>query len=287
MTLRVLGLIVVIITLPNAVRAQAVLAPTPSSSPSTLCAQGLSAIVSRPTQTTSACTVDSNHILIESGFQAESAMAASPYATQTYPNAVIRIGTTVPHLELDVTPPSAIRSAGMTFASDAAFGVKYLMSYAATFAYGVNILLTVPTGSDATASNNPNALGSSNGHGYIGNVNFQGAIGKVVGYGGTLSFNSLAFPVSPSVTARYVSFVPSLDVTFTLSGTTLFVEGYLQSHGEGPGTATHSWFDAGVTKDFGKTQYDVEFGVSNGVRPMTGMTPIRRRFVGAGVSYGF
>lgn len=155
-------------------------------------------------------------------------------------------------------------------------------------AYGMNAILTMPTGSDPTAASNPNGLGSSNGVGFTANVNVQGSLGKVVGYGASLSYNSLAFPVSPKVTTRYSSFIPSLTITFALPGsTTFFIESYRQSNGEGPGTNAHTWFDAGFAKDIGKAQYDVEVGTSNGVVPVGGGAATRRRYIGFGISYGF
>jgi hypothetical protein len=112
-------------------------------------------------------------------------------------------------------------------------------------------------------------------------------LGKVFGYGGTFSVNELAM-ASPSGPTRYSSVLPSLDVTDTLPGAwTLFVEGYRQTHGEGPATPAHFWFDGGVTKDIGNAQLDVEYGVSNRVVPMPSAPGIGRHYIGAGLSYYF
>jgi hypothetical protein len=151
-TLRTAILVAVLVAAPIAVEAQSAPAPAPSASSSDICAQGLSAIVSRSTQTTSACVVQPAHILIESGFQAASITGENPHAAQSYPNVVIRIGTVIPRVELDVQPPNVSRSAGSTFAGDVGFGVKFQMPAGATFAYGANVLLTVPSGSDPTTT---------------------------------------------------------------------------------------------------------------------------------------
>jgi hypothetical protein len=117
------------------------------------------------------------------------------------------------------------------------------------------------------------------------NLNIQGSLGRTFGCGGTFSVNALAM-TSATGTSRYASVIPSLNVTDVLPGAwTLFVEGYRQSNGEGPGTPAHLWFDGGVMKDVGNAQFDLEYAVSNRIVPMPGAAGMRRRYVGAGLSY--
>ena len=73
----------------------------------------ISAIVSRPTLTNSVCTVRPNHVEIEMGYLNTTSSSGSN--TVTYPQTLIRVGTTIPALELQIAPPEVTRaSAGGT-----------------------------------------------------------------------------------------------------------------------------------------------------------------------------
>ena len=127
-------------------------------------------------------------------------------------------------VELDLFPPSAIRSAGLTATSDIGASLKWQIHSTPSFAYGVNVSATAPTGSDPLT--NPNGLGSANASTYTYNLNIQGSLGRIFGYGGTFSVNSLAVASAAGPT-RFSSVLPSLDVTDALpAALTLFVEGY-------------------------------------------------------------
>ncbi|MBV9439212.1 MAG: hypothetical protein JOZ24_04390, partial [Candidatus Eremiobacteraeota bacterium] len=84
-----------------AAAAAAPAAPSPSPTPAPdLCSSGLSALVSRPTQTTSPCSVAPGHVMIETGYQTQTVDGgANRYTFQTAPNATIRVGTRIPTLE--------------------------------------------------------------------------------------------------------------------------------------------------------------------------------------------
>lgn len=276
-------------------------APLPAASPAAsaspapdLCSTGLSAVVSRPTQTTAACIVEPNQILLESGYQSQTVDAADgSYTYRSYPLATIRIGTTLRKVEFDVIPPGAIRSAGASAASDAGAGVRWQIGSTPSFAYGVNAIATAPTGTDPAG--NPNGLGSANGATYVANANIQGTLGKVLGYGATLGVASLTTvsPGTPGGTpgaggtvARYTSVLPSLDVTVALPASFgLALEAYRQSNGEGIATPSHTWLDAALTKDVGNAQFDLSYGTSNRIAPAPGAPGVRRRYVGFGLSY--
>jgi hypothetical protein len=79
--------------------------PTPSA-PSDPCGSILS-IVTRPTVTTSVCTVRPHDVLIESGYTNTQTAGARGGTTVAYPHAYLRFGTSDPRLEFDVTPPIA------------------------------------------------------------------------------------------------------------------------------------------------------------------------------------
>jgi hypothetical protein len=273
--------------------------PTPTSSPSPapsvasntptdICSSGLSAIVSRPTQTTAACVVKSNHVLIESGYQSQTVKVSGPgsFTFQTVPNATIRVGTALKNVEFDLIPPTSIRSSGVSATSDIGAGVRWQIYSTPTVAYSVNAIATANTGSNPL--NNPNGLGSTNTGTYIANANIQGAFGKVFGYGATFSYQDLA-TAGIAGSTRFISLVPSVELTYSMPAAwTLALEAFRQTNGEGPQTQGHTWYDAALMKDIGsKAQFDINYGVSNGIVPAPGVAIVQRHYVGAGVSYYF
>ncbi len=295
--------LVALVALPAAVRAQTIVAPSPSpASPAAssaaapdLCSTGLSAVVSRPTQTTSTCVVKPGQILIETGYQSQTVdVAGGSYTYQSLPSAAIRIGTKLRNVEFQVLPPSALRSAGVSATSDVGAGLKWQIGSTPSFAYGVNVIATAPTGSDPLAS--ANGLGSADAGTYVYNANVQGSLGKIFGYGATLSVDRLAAAPAPGAgsggftgvpaSVRYTSVIPSLDVTVSLPASFgLAVEAFRQSNGEGPATPGHTWFDAALSKDAGNAQFDLSYGASNRISPAPGLPGVRRHYVGFGVSY--
>ena len=101
--------------------AQTVPSPSPSPSsapaaPSTLYpalrnndpCTSLSAIITRPSVTNSVCTVRPNHVLVETGYTNTTTPGVGN--TVTYPLTLIRVGTKIPGLEFDLTPPSVVRA---------------------------------------------------------------------------------------------------------------------------------------------------------------------------------
>jgi hypothetical protein len=275
--------------LPTAALAQTV-APSPApSAPAAvatpapdLCSSGLSAVVSRPTQTTAACVVKSSQILIESGYQTQTVDAgAGSYTYQSFPNQTIRIGTPLSGVEFDIIPPSALHGNGFAARSDSGIGARWQLESTPTFAYSVNAIATFATGSNPGLS--PVGLGSAGSGTFLVNGNVQGVINSVFGYGATLEIGQLS-----SGGISYASFVPSLDLTASLPNNYgITVEGYMQTHGEGPGTPTHTWFDAALSKDVGNAQLDLSYGVSNRIVVSPGLPGVARHYAGFGVSFLF
>jgi len=252
--------------------------PSEPPAPADLCSSGIGAIVTRPTQTTSVCVVKPNHVLVETGYQTETVKAPGPpYTFQSVPNAEIRVGTELRNVEIDVFPPNSLRSAGVTALADVAAGVKWQIASTPTFAYGVNVNGTAPTGSNPLT--NPSGLGSANFGTATYNVNVQGVLGSVFGYGGTLSENDLVVPTG----RRYSSFVPSLSLSMSLpQSTSLFAEVARFTNAGGPGTPTRTQYIVGVTRDVrARMQLDVETGFSP--TAATG----KYRYLAAGASYYF
>lgn len=260
--------------------------PVPSASPSPpvdICSSGLSAVVSRPTQTNATCSVKSGHVLEESGYQAEtvSVSGGGSYNLLSFPNTTLRIGTGMQNVEIDVVPPTLFRANGSSATSDVGLGARWQIESTPTFAYGVNYVITAPTGSNPAA--NPYGLGSANQPTLVANANVEGSINSVLGYGATFSYQSLNAGMT-----HYISIVPSLDVTVALPASWgLVFEGWRQTNGEGPATPAHIWFDAGVAKDIGNAQLDLNYGISNRISIGSGLPTVQRTYVGAGLSYLF
>ena len=122
-------IVAALVAFPAAAGAQAAPSPSPAASATPapdICSTGLGAVVGRPTQTTAACVVKPNQVLIESGYQTQTVDAAgASYTFQSYPLATIRIGTKLRNVEFDVIPPSAIRSAGTNAVGDTGAGVRW------------------------------------------------------------------------------------------------------------------------------------------------------------------
>ncbi|HYW54957.1 MAG TPA: hypothetical protein VE826_13375, partial [Dongiaceae bacterium] len=98
----------------------------------------MSAIVGRPTVTSAVCTVRPNHVELETGYTNTTFSAGGGNAV-TYPQAVIRVGTSVPALELQIGPPGASRTSAGGIASgatDAGAGLKYVFGYTPKFSWG-------------------------------------------------------------------------------------------------------------------------------------------------------
>ncbi|MGD1067586.1 MAG: hypothetical protein ABR975_12285 [Vulcanimicrobiaceae bacterium] len=297
MRLRLL-LSLVLVAFPLAARAQtlAPMSPTPTTSPTPApsasptgdyCSNGgLGALVSRPTQTNSVCVVPSGHTLIETGYQSQTVLGGAAGLTyQSVPDATVRIASPLHDVEVQVFPPIAYRVDGTSATSDIGIGLKWQIAATPTFAYGVSASNTLVTGTNPLT--NVAGLGSATVPTQNYSAQFAWQLGKVFGLAGGLELSELASALATGP-QHYASTLPSLELSDALPASwSLFVEGFTQSHGEGPGTPTHVWGDAGVSKDIGSAQLDVEYGASNAIVVAPSLPLVRRHYVGAGVSYEF
>ena len=222
----------------------------PSLGPNDPCTS-INAIVTRPSVTNSVCTVRPNHVLIETGYLNTSFKAGGN--TVTYPNAAIRIGTRIPALELDVSPPTAQRTnaGGVTTATtDVGAGLKYVFGYTPRFNWGGQAFFTAPTGLNG---------GSSNGATSVYALNAGYTLTPVFSLATTLSSGSLT-----NGAQRWNSFVPSLVLGASLPNTTgLFAEIARFSNANGPGSATRTQYLFGVSRGIGpRVQLDASTAFS-------------------------
>lgn len=245
--------------------------PAPTQAASDPCAPILN-VVNRPTVTTTACVVKPNKAMIETGYQNTSFDGAGNNLV-TYPRAFLRVGTKVPNLEFDLTPPSYAKQFGIKGATDVAFGVKYQLGSTDKFVYSVNGGVSAPTGTNGF---------SAGGTVYDGSLNASYALNSVFSLAGSANFLSQP-SVNPATnaTTRFRSFQPSLLLTAALpSDTQIFGEVSSLSNANGPGTKTATLYDVGVMHALGKKAVvDLEFG-----RSPTAATG-KYRYVGFGFSY--
>jgi hypothetical protein len=207
--------------------------------------------------------------LIETGYQNTAAGTTS--TTVAYPQALLRVGTTVPALEVDLSPPmyERVHTAGMTSAgtTDIGAGLKYVFGYSPRFNYGASVFLTLPTGTHGFSA-------GADTEAY--DLNYGYTINTVLSVAGTVGLDSLSVGGR-----RYSSVIPSLVLTAGLPNATgVFVEGAEFTNGAGPGTLARLQLLGGVTRGLGpRSQIDFEVGGSP-----TNATGFYH-FVGFGASY--
>jgi hypothetical protein len=244
-----------------------------SSAPSDPCTT-LLAMVNRPTIGTGVCTVRSNHVLVETGYTNTVTSGGNGTATANYPQALIRVGTKVPQLDIEIAPPSYERTSGpVTGVSDSSFGAKYELGYTAKAVYGVNAVVTVPTG---------DAAFTAGGYSYTGNFNYGYTLSSVFSLFGTLGFNSFAAGFdSKHNLQRYSAFIPTLGVTASLPASSqVFAEAAYFS-AAGFGLPSRWYYDFGYQKDLSsRVQVDAEYGFSP-----TSINGQTQHYLGAGISF--
>jgi opacity protein-like surface antigen len=254
--------------------------PAPSASPTPVpdpCGS-LSSIVTRPTFTTSVCTVQPHGILLESGYANTVTTGNGPSNAASYPQAFLRIGTGDPHLEWNVSPYTFDRTNASGVVSsgygDVFAGIKAELGYTAKAVWGVNASLSLPTGSAGYTAGGP---------GYTANFNWTYTLNDTFSLAGTAGFNDLAGYDALGTPGRYFTFDPTLALFVSLPNQTeLFAEGaYFTS--AGPGLGAKSTFDVGYERDLSNNvQFDVEYGFTP--TPVNGQ---RSSYVGTGLSFLF
>jgi hypothetical protein len=243
--------------------AQSAPSPSPAASPSSApnpigpafgandpCTS-ISAIVTRPSITNSVCTVRPNHVEVEMGYLNTSFKGAGNVVV--YPQTLIRVGTTVPALELQVAPPQINRTnAGgvVTGTTDVGAGLKYVFGYTPKFNYGGQAFFTAPTGTNGVSANGTTST-------YALNAGYT--LSPVFSLATTLATNSLT-----NGPQRWSSFVPSLVLGVSLPNSTgLNLEAAQFTKANGPGTPTRTQYLFAVYHDIGpRIQLDASFATS-------------------------
>ncbi|HEY2554459.1 MAG TPA: hypothetical protein VGI15_04340 [Candidatus Cybelea sp.] len=253
--------------------------PAPSStpsSPSDPCGSLLS-IVNRPTVTTGVCTVRTGHFDIENGYTNTTTTGLGGGSAANYPQSLIRIGTADPHFDIELGAPSAATSSVGTprvaGSSDVNLGAKYELGYNSKADWGINGVVTFPTGSRAFSAGNAQ---------FTGNVNGAYTLSSEFALAGTLSFNAFSALNAGGVAQSYFCFLPSLELSAALPGgpSQISVE-YAYFSSAGPNVGGKSLVDFVYQRDFGNhLQFDVEYGFSP-----TAINGQTSHYVGAGLSF--
>jgi hypothetical protein len=252
-------------------------APTATpSAPSDPCGSLLS-LVNRPTFGTGVCTVRPNHVLVENGYTNLVTTGPGGGVTATYPQSLVRFGTFDPHLDFEVGPISENRSSvGGTFASgmsDLAIGAKYELGYTSNADWGVNAVVTIPTGATAFSAGNAQ---------YTGNFNWAYTINSELAVSGTLGFNAFSAYVSTGIPQSYFAFTPTIELSAALPGGPSQISAeYAYFSKAGPTLGSKYFVDFVYQRDFGQhVQFDVEYGFSPTV-----LNGQQQHYVGAGLSF--
>jgi hypothetical protein len=252
--------------------------PSPSSTPSAPsdpCGSILS-IVNRPTVTTGVCTVRTGHFDVETGYTNTTTTGPGGGSGVAYPQTLIRVGTADPHFDLEFGPPSyQTTSAGtpvITGSSDVNLGAKYELGYSSNADWGVNTVITFPTGDHAFSAGNAE---------FTGNLNGGYTLSPELSLAGTLSFNALSSLNSGGVAQSYFAFIPSLELSAALPGGPSQISAeYAYFSAAGPNLGGKSLVDFVYQRDFGAhLQLDVEYGFSP-----TLIDGQKEQYIGAGAS---
>jgi hypothetical protein len=257
--------------------AQTAPAPSPApAAPSDPCASILS-IVNRPSFGTGVCTVRTGRFDIENGITHTTTTGEGGGSASLYPQSLVRVGTSDPHLDLEFGLPSIARSSsgGATVSgwSDASIGVKYELGYTSKADWGANAALVVPTGSAAFTAGKTQFTGGFN-WGYTINAEF--------GLAGTLDLNESVSANASGVPQSYFAAMPSLALSAALpGGPSQITAEYAYFTAAGPNLGGKAWLDFIYSRDLGPhVQIDVEYGLSP--TPIGGQ---RQHYVGAGLSF--
>ena len=257
--------------------AQTEPSPSPSPSPSGPAdpCTSILAIVTRPTVTTSVCTVRPRKALIETGYTNTVTTGQGSGITASYPQALLRFGSGYKNFEYEFTPPSVnatnFNSSIVRGATDMGAGLKYVLGYSDKWAWGVNASFTVPSGSPAFTA----GLAQ-----YTGNFNWGYAVNSTVAVSGTLGFNDFAGFDSSGNNGHFFSFIPSVVVTVAYPQNSQFFAEYVFFSQSGLGLGGRSLIDYGFVHDFGA---HIQVDIESGVQPTT-INGQRQHYVGAGLS---
>ena len=185
--------------------------PSPSAGPSDSCGTNHTNIlnaINRPTVGYSSCAVKPADLFYEIGYA--NALTADQH-TATYPQGFLRIGL-VPNVEIDaIAPAFEVQRTGSQVVSgvlDSGFGAKYEYWHDSSTQAAIDFLYLAPTGIDQFSAHAP-----------VETINFDAAhsLSPAVGVAATLGVQSDHAQSRSGSWGRFVSYLPSFDVTDQVS----------------------------------------------------------------------
>jgi hypothetical protein len=254
-------------------------APSPSPSPTPAAVSdpcgSLLSIVARPTVTTGVCTVRKGHVDVETGYTNTVTTGTGGGVLVNYPQTFLRAGVGS-HAEIAITPPSFLRSSAggslITGGSDLNFGAKWELGYTSKALWGVNAVVSLPSGSPAFTAGGPQ---------YTGNFNWGYTLDSTWSLAGTVGFNSLVGTTAAGRLQRYFAVIPSVELTASLPANSQLFGEYVYVSPAGPGFNGKTILDFGYQRDFGShVQFDIEYGIQPTV-----VNGQQSHYLGAGLAF--
>jgi len=263
-------------TLIAAALAVALAAADPTPTPLPDPCGSINSLVTRPTISTSPCTVRPHHVVMENGWSNTITTGPGGGAATSFAQTFIHFGTWDPHLEFSITPPSWNRAtAGGTLiegASDMNVGAKYELGYDVKAVWGINAQISIPSGDVGFSAGGPQ---------YTGNFDWTYQLDDASSLAGTVSVNSLtAFDASGDL-KRYSTVIPAVVLSEGISSDSQVFGEYAYFTSAGPTLGSKTVIDFGIVRVMTpNTQADVEYGFSPTI-----IAGQKQHFIGVGLSF--
>jgi Putative MetA-pathway of phenol degradation len=221
-------------------------------------------LTNRPTVTNSVCTAATNSVVLETGYT--NITSDTTGNTVIYPNANLRVGTSLKDLEFDVALPNVVHNLGVHGTSNLGFGAKYRLPDLGPINVAAEAGVSLPVA----------GAFSGNGTNVAGGLDFNYALGSSLGLGASAKLVS-----NSNGLIRYGSFAPSLALKAGVSkNAQVFIEGAQVSNAFGPNTDVSRLVDVGAKYALSSnTVFDVSYGRGSS------LTSDDYRYASAGLTY--
>lgn len=218
----------------------------------------------------------SGHVLVETGYLNTVTTGTGGGNTTGWGPSLLRFGTWDSRVDFEIAPPNpSTTSAGVPRTSgwsDTGLVVKYEGGYNANALWGLNGQITLPTGSKAFTAGGPQ---------YTGNFNWGYTLSSVFAASGTIGFNALRGYTASGVSQGYFAFIPTLELTAALPGSSQLFGEYAYFSQAGIGLGSKNEFDFGAQRQLGShVLLDIEYGFTPTV-----LNGQQQHYFGTGISF--
>ncbi|MBV8489043.1 MAG: hypothetical protein JO199_00845 [Candidatus Eremiobacteraeota bacterium] len=241
--------------------------PSPSPSPAPRSCGSIEAIGTEETETKSPCTVFTGKYVLETNYINTVTSGRSNGADVEYPQALLRLGTRNPSVNLEITLPSFERissdgtlAAGVT---DVAVAAKMKLAESSNAAYGVLTKLTFPSGAPGITAGNAQ---------FEGDFDWSYDPNERFGISGTVAFMAASEQNAGAPAQSYFNFEPSLLANFTLPDRSSYLSAeYIYTSAYSPAVGGYSHYDVAYSRDVSsRFKFELDYGLSphipNGTR---------------------